>query len=1003
MFRKSHSGRTRRLLAAVLLIIAGLGSAAGVSETKKGAQAGYEIALIGQRFTPPEGIPAEFPTSVKQIIERRKRTGQRGRAHVWVQFVETIDPAERKALREQGVTLLESIGGRAWRASVSLAGLKTLSGSAAVRWADVPRHKADPQTLKGDPRVYQLRGEGQLGYIVTFYADVDLAAARDAVSRHGGLITRAGDERFAIIRSLEIVLEPDAVPALLEEDPVAWLEPVPPPNVPLNRSAQAMSRVDRVQAPPYDLSGSGIAAGVWDFGAVQEHGDLAGRVRIRDGAGIRGDHPTVVAGALAGDGSGDAAAEGMAPGASIQSFDWDDDFSEMRRAARTDGEPPRVRVSNHSYGPAIGWWRRCGMAQVIGDQSLFGQYTDLSRSLDSIVTGDDLVIVQAAGNHADERDPDPSSPPDDPDDCRQSGLPGLADCVGPRGSAKNVITVGAARRSSATRVERAVFSSVGPTDDGRIKPDLVADGWQLFTTTTDRFYDSNCDGADDFPGVYGRASGTSLSAPVVSGIVALLMEEANRLGLPLAASSYKAALIQSADAEPNYQMGWGVADAQEAVDLLRHPFGPCVDEQRVSRTGTAGEVRLPIEVAEGQRTLKVTIAWSDPPAAAGRAATLVNDLDLVLVAPDGATFRPWLLNPADPRAAARRAAAGERDTINNVEKVTVRAPTPGLWQARISASRLETPTQLVSIAGACTDPDVDDDGHLNDDDNCPRIHNPAQSDLDGDGDGDLCDGDLDGDGFRNGEDVCPRDPDPETPPDTDGDGTWDSCDRDDDGDCVADGVDNCPTVRNCNFFGRYASARLCDDPCGPVGNVEEMVRFIPGLCLRLPINPECFTDGCGWPPFFKTPVGDPRELLKRFANQYPGMVPGLKLLDQNRVLLPTPEGGLYAELPQRLESDLIGQLKGKVSRKEIERLFGPLGQGENSVPKSAQFTSASMGVLGLPNELRGLLCGAVVGRLYTPDARGSLKDYRACRERHRAEADQCQMDSDEDGTGDACE
>ncbi|MGM0556177.1 MAG: thrombospondin type 3 repeat-containing protein [Myxococcota bacterium] len=91
--------------------------------------------------------------------------------------------------------------------------------------------------------------------------------------------------------------------------------------------------------------------------------------------------------------------------------------------------------------------------------------------------------------------------------------------------------------------------------------------------------------------------------------------------------------------------------------------------------------------------------------------------------------------------------------------------------------------------------DIDGDGILNDDDNCPTRANPDQADVDDDGKGDACDDDNDNDGVSNSQDNCPEVGNPDQS-DIDGDGLGDACDDDNDNDGVKNTQDNCPTVAN---------------------------------------------------------------------------------------------------------------------------------------------------------------------------------------------------------------
>ncbi len=97
------------------------------------------------------------------------------------------------------------------------------------------------------------------------------------------------------------------------------------------------------------------------------------------------------------------------------------------------------------------------------------------------------------------------------------------------------------------------------------------------------------------------------------------------------------------------------------------------------------------------------------------------------------------------------------------------------------------------VGGYVDDEDDDDDGILDVDDNCPLTPNADQSDLDGDGIGDVCDDDDDGDGIPDSEDNCPTTPNTDQA-DVDGDGIGDVCDTENDNDGVLNENDQCPNT-----------------------------------------------------------------------------------------------------------------------------------------------------------------------------------------------------------------
>lgn len=474
----------------------------------------------------------------------------------------------------------------------------------------------------------------------------------------------------------------------------------------------------------FALSGAGERVGLWDGGIVlASHRELEGRTVKGDKAYTVSSHATHVAGTIAAAGI-DAAARGVAFEASLQSYDFSQDRAEMALAAAAG-----LRVSNHSYGQALGWvsnLRGDGYWGWLGDTSVddaedyrFGFYDWMAAEWDAIAyNAPGYLIVKAAGNDRGEGAAPGeahwaldrtlgkwvlTTTPREKD----GGADGY-DTIIDAGNAKNVLTVGAASRSGngydgPEDIVMTSFSGWGPTDDGRIKPDLVADGVDVYslssTSTT----------------AYASMSGTSSAAPVVTGALALLMELERSLsgGASFRSSTFKALLIHTADEAgtspgPDYRFGWGMVNAYRAAQVMEASFRE--EGNALIRELPLTDAALEVPVyADGSEPLRVTIAWIDPPGTAPQPAVdpktpmLVDDLDVRIVDEQGNVYEPWVLDPAQPSAPAK---PGD-NVRDNVEQVVIAAPVPGRYLVRIThKGSLRNGRQDVSlvVSGASAHP-----------------------------------------------------------------------------------------------------------------------------------------------------------------------------------------------------------------------------------------------------------------------------------------------------------
>jgi len=436
------------------------------------------------------------------------------------------------------------------------------------------------------------------------------------------------------------------------------------------------------------LAGTGMTVGEWDGGAVlTSHGEFTGRATQTDGSTDLSNHATHVAGTMMAAGNS-ANAKGMAYQASLSAHDWDFDTNEMATAASQG-----LLLSNHSYGYICGW-TVSSRYEWWGDPSInsqvdykFGYYDDEAQAWDQICVNAPFYLpVKSAGN--DRGDEGPGSGSHYVRNSNGSWVTSTAtrnddgpyDCIAGAGTAKNILTVGAVNDvaggyNGSSSVSMSSFSGWGPTDDGRIKPDVVANGVGLYSTSSN--------------GGYTSMSGTSMASPSACGSLILLQQHYRALNgnQPMRAATLKALAIHTADecgpaTGPDYQFGWGLLNIGRAAQVISGNGNSHIIRELTLNNSQTYTTTVS---SNGSTPLTATICWTDP---AGNPASnrnnpttpmLVNDLDIRISGPGG-TFQPYILNPANPSAAAT---TGD-NTRDNVEKIYIAAPQSGTYTITVT-------------------------------------------------------------------------------------------------------------------------------------------------------------------------------------------------------------------------------------------------------------------------------------------------------------------------------
>ncbi len=484
--------------------------------------------------------------------------------------------------------------------------------------------------------------------------------------------------------------------------------------VPLNDVGRRLLGVN-LTFERYAYNGSGIVVGISDSGVDYTHpafddtgtnvsgphfdGRIVGYFKYAGSYGDTDGHGTHTAGTVLGDGDlsstvnnsiagGAVQFRGMAPGARLVETVIFNGGAPADDAVFADQQAYAATVSSNSWGYVDGTNHGItdyDSAAYLTDQSVIDSNTSRAGL-------QPMTIVFAAGNDG-------------------SG----ADTAGSPGTAKNVITVGASETDrgydtySDNSSSIATFSSRGPTDDGRVKPDIVAVGTYVLSTQS-RTSGCTCTyGGWDMSWTgpnYAFSSGTSMATPMVAGIAALFQQHINQtFGRIPSPALVKAALINGAeDLGYGYEyttgvtgpmsQGWGRVNVTRSVE--GPPDGRILFFEEGAVVSSGDVVVRRFTVSNASTPLKVTAVWTDQPGNPVDTKTLpelVNDLDLVVRAPNGTFYHGNKF-----QGAWSRANNSSFDRVNNVENVFVQTPTAGTWTVEVSGFSLKSAEQRFAMA-----------------------------------------------------------------------------------------------------------------------------------------------------------------------------------------------------------------------------------------------------------------------------------------------------------------
>ncbi|MDC8005039.1 S8 family serine peptidase [Aureisphaera galaxeae] len=444
-------------------------------------------------------------------------------------------------------------------------------------------------------------------------------------------------QEYSGFHTLELSIPDNCLDELSNLPYVKWVELIPPPAVKEDTRGRGLHRANGLdtQGAGRNYTGEGVGVLVRDDGIVGPHIDFQGRLDNSFASGTGQTHGDGVAGILAGAGNRNPTMRGMAAGADVFVSNYGSNF--MDAATQTLIGNGSVQITNSSYGDG------CNAG-----------YTSNARNVDQqIYDNENLLHVFSCGNS-------------NGNNCGYGAGSQWGNITGGHKQGKNCIATANVFFNGIL----ASSSSRGPAHDGRIKPDITANGQNQNSTNENHGYLT--------------FGGTSGAAPGIAGVSAQLYQayaEANAGDHP-PSGLIKATLLNTANdygnVGPDFRFGWGIVNGLRAGILIeegRH----LTDEVSQGNSNTHT-----INVPSGTTQVRFMLYWTDPEATPGANPALVNDLDLVVTDPSNGDHLPFVLDSTPDPTSLNLPATNGVDRLNNMEQVLLNNPAAGDYDLEIT-------------------------------------------------------------------------------------------------------------------------------------------------------------------------------------------------------------------------------------------------------------------------------------------------------------------------------
>jgi len=553
----------------------------------------------------------------------------------WVQFIETPEQAIQDAFKANNLQLLEYVGNRTYLfyfpSNTSVSYLKNNGVKTII---PVQGQFKISEDLKTPPfEAWALEGDKIL-VTLEYHDMVSAEYVLETLATHQISVK----QEYKNSNLVDLAIPNNCLETLSNLPFVKWVELIVAPSIKDDTRGRSLHRANGLdtQVPGgRNYTGAGIGVMVRDDGIVGPHIDFEGRIDNSGASGVGGTHGDGVAGIMAGAGNLDPSMRGMASGSDVYIVNYQANFLDSQTQNLINSGDVQITNSSYSNGCNAG-------------------YTTITRTVDQQTLDiPSLLHVFSAGNSNN-------------NNCGYGAGNQWGNITGGHKQGKNVIATANVFFDGSL----VNSSSRGPAHDGRIKPDIAANGQNQNSTDENNGYL-----------VFG---GTSGAAPGIAGIAAQLYEaygDANGGALPPSAL-IKAAMLNTANEAgnigPDFRFGWGIVNGLRAGMLIE-------DDRYLSDNISQGATNShTINVPAGTSQVRFMVYWSDEAASPGASPALVNDLDLLVTDPSNTELEPWVLDHTPNAATLNNPATNGPDHLNNVEQVLINTPAAGDYTIEIS-------------------------------------------------------------------------------------------------------------------------------------------------------------------------------------------------------------------------------------------------------------------------------------------------------------------------------